>query len=124
MIEFCKRTPGYEDVAEIYNQRESPNRRTVAALEAPTAVGYVYLLKHGSRREYKIGRTYNPLRRDGEIGIELPERAEPVHRIQTDDPSGIEKYWHDRFNGKRKNGEWFALTAQDVAAFRRWKKIY
>jgi hypothetical protein len=27
----------------------------------------VYLLKHGSRREYKIGRTNNPVRREGEM---------------------------------------------------------
>src|SRR6266478_6300829 len=68
-----------------------------AALEgadsATAPVGYVYLLKHGSRREYKIGRTNNPLRREGEVGIQLPETLEPVHYIKTDDPVGIENYW-------------------------------
>jgi hypothetical protein len=90
----------------------------------PGTVGYVYLLKHGSRREYKIGRTNNLLRREGEVRIELPEKLTPIHYIETDDPAGIETYWHTRFAGKRKEGEWFALTAEDVRAFKRWKRIY
>src|SRR5205823_1144139 len=86
------------------------------------AVGYVYLLKHGTRREYKIGRTNNPLRREGELGIQLPEKCQPVHYIKTDDPEGVEAYWHRRFAGKRKEGEWFALSTQDVRAFKRLRR--
>ena len=88
------------------------------------AAGYVYLFKHGSRREYKIGKTLNPVRREGEVTLQLPEKIEPIHYIKTDDPSGIEKYWHTRFAEKRKEGEWFALTAADVQSFKRWRKIY
>lgn len=87
-------------------------------------VGYVYLVRHGGRREYKIGRTKNPIRREGEIRTELPEQLQPVHQIMTDDPAGIESYWHTRFAAKRKNGEWFALSIKDVQAFKRWKKIH
>ncbi len=89
-----------------------------------SAVGYVYMLKHGSRREYKIGRTNSPVRREGELGIQLPEKLEPIHYIKTDDPAGIESYWHSRFAANRKEGEWFELTAQDVRAFKRWKNIF
>lgn len=83
--------------------------------------GFVYLLKSG--RRYKIGKTTSPLKRLGQIGIELPERSEPIHTIETDDPAGIEAYWHNRFRDKRLNGEWFDLSAADVRAFRRRRKF-
>jgi hypothetical protein len=89
----------------------------------PTA-GYVYLLRHGTRREFKIGRTNNTLRREGEIGVELPQGIAPVHVIETDDPAGVENYWHRRFAEKRLKGEWFALGPDDVRAFQRWRKIF
>lgn len=87
-------------------------------------VGFVYLIKHGSRNEYKIGKTYDPLRREGEIRLQLPEKIKPIHYIETDDPSGIEAYWHNRFKEKRINGEWFKLLGDDVKTFKRWKKIF
>ena len=87
-------------------------------------VGYVYLIQHGNRREYKIGMTYNPIRREGEIRLQLPEKVIPIHTITTDDPSGVERYWHKRFAKKRKEGEWFQLSPSDIKAFKKWKKIY
>lgn len=126
VIAFCATRSGHEDVATLWQQipiqKELPPEGEPEAMSS--VVGYVYLLKHGSRREYKIGRTNNPLRREGELGIQLPEKVEPIHYIETDDPAGIENYWHTRFARKRKEGEWFALTTDDVRAFRKWKRIY
>ena len=75
------------------------------------------LAKHG--RDYKIGRSNDVTRRRREIALLLPNEFEHVHMIETDDPEGIEQYWHRRFEARRTRGEWFRLTTEDVAAFRR-----
>jgi hypothetical protein len=126
LIEYCRTHEGLDDVAAIL-EGVAMGASSTADDGAPVAhstSGFVYLLKHGARREYKIGRTNNRLRREGEIAVELPEKVQPIHVIETDDPVGIERYWHSRFADKRKEGEWFALTPHDVRAFKRWRRIY
>jgi len=122
---FC-RERGESDVAEICAAvpRDVQSDLAGAGTDGAVTAGYVYLVRHGSRREYKIGRTNNPIRSEGQLRTELPEVLSPVHQIKTDDPAGIERYWHARFADKRKNGEWFDLTAEDVRAFKRWRSIY
>lgn len=126
IISYCDSHPGYDDVAALWRQVPPAELKTEdqEAEAVPSTIGFVYMLKHGSRSEYKIGRTNNPLRREGELGIQLPEKCQPIHYIQTDDPEGVEAYWHRRFAGKRKEGEWFGLNLQDVRAFKRWRRIY
>ena len=79
--------------------------------------GLVYLLKSGEF--YKIGRATDLERRVKQVSTAMPETIDLLHSIKTDDPSGIENYWHRRFKDKRANGEWFKLDAQDVKAFKR-----
>ena len=79
--------------------------------------GYVYLIRWEER--YKVGRSDDPSRALKEIRAQLPSSASIVHTIKTDDPVGIEAYWHRRFADKRLRGEWFDLSLADVKAFQR-----
>jgi Meiotically up-regulated gene 113 len=97
------------------SKRELPQQS--AAVEPE--IGFVYLLKSG--RFYKIGRSNSAGRRERELALQLPEKAASIHVISTDDPIGIEAYWHKRFEAKRKNGEWFELDAADVRVIKKRK---
>jgi len=81
--------------------------------------GFVYMIKHS--RHYKIGRTSAVPRRHREISLELPETTTIIHYIRTDDPEGIEGYWHNRFSRLRTNGEWFLLGPKEIRAFKKRK---
>ena len=58
----------------------------------------MYPMKSG--RYYKIGRIDAIGRRDSEIKTQMLEELKVIHHISTDDPSGIEAYWHKRFSDK------------------------
>jgi hypothetical protein len=118
--EFCHSHPGYEDVLQWCEQYLARvPRQTDKPTGSEIAYGSVYLIRSG--RYYKIGKSNAVGRREYELGLQLPERAVLVHSIRTDDPTGIEAYWHKRFAAKRKNGEWFELTRDDITAFKRRK---
>lgn len=116
----CDGRSGYEEVVRLCREHALRDRNDSISPRTPVfADGFVYMLK--SRRFYKIGKTNASGRRERELAIQLPEKATTVHVIRTDDPAGIEAYWHKRFESRRRNGEWFALDASDVAAFKRRK---
>ena len=122
IIAFCEKVGGYDDVIKMCSDRlllkeQSPNNEDEES--GSDKMGFVYLLKSG--RNYKIGMTYDIGRREYDLKIQLPDKPQRVHIIKTDDPVGIEAYWHKRFDAKRKGGEWFELSNADVKAFMRRK---
>jgi hypothetical protein len=122
VIEYCKNHVGFDDVVPLCAPAASNGEASSSeerSSEPDEALGFVYLMKHG--KHYKIGKTNATGRREYELAIQLPEKLRTVHIIKTDDPDGIEEYWHKRFAAKRGNGEWFALDAADLTVFKRRK---
>jgi hypothetical protein len=117
---FCKNKEEYLSVLKICEKIMTDTSQSGEAdISIDSDFGYVYLMKF--KNYYKIGKSINVERRNYEIGIKLPEKFEIVHKIKTDDPAGIESYWHNRFKDKRKQGEWFDLSPTDITAFKRRK---
>ena len=119
VLEYCRTHIGFDDIVSLCGSAISndDDESNVEEKHAKGIVGFVYLMKHG--RHYKIGRTNAAGRREYELSIQLPEKLRTVHIIKTDDPEGIEDYWHRRFAAKRGNGEWFDLDPSDIQAFKR-----
>jgi len=117
--DYCKARPQFASVVSLITQR-SRNIYQASSITPVSVVGYVYMMRSG--RRYKIGHTSSPSRRHREVRLDLPQRTDLVHSIETDDPNGIEAYWHNRFAGQRvRDTEFFELSATDVAAFKRRK---
>ena len=123
IVEYCKNKDGYDDVIRLCENviENSSKNESSDDSDIGLNVGAVYLFKHG--KYYKIGKTNDTVRRGNELKIQLPENLDLIHEIKTDDPSGIEAYWHKRFESKRMNGEWFDLNSGDIKTFKRWRKI-
>jgi len=123
VLDYCCIRPDLADVAAMCTAVAGADRNASrpggSVGKKDESFGFVYLIRSG--RYYKVGRSNSAGRREYELAIQLPEKAQTAHVIRTDDPVGIEAYWHNRFAAKRKNGEWFDLTAIDIAAFKRRK---
>jgi AcrR family transcriptional regulator len=110
---------GDEDLIVMLPEPKARSTSIEDAGSKSVSEGWVYLLQSGNH--YKIGRSDELEKRVKQISIALPAKVELVHAIKTDDPPGIEGYWHRRFAQQRANGEWFKLSHADVRAFKRRK---
>ena len=125
ILDYCTTSNDYNDVvticSSIYESSKVDDESNESTGDGIQEKGHVYLLKHG--KEYKIGKSTDVSRRYKDIKIQMPYLTEEIHVIATDDPSGIEAYWHNRFKDKRLNGEWFQLSTDDVKVFKSRKSM-
>jgi hypothetical protein len=89
---FAERTHEFKDIISLLPTVTDNASDTSYSVEHVFTDGFVYMLKLG--KHYKIGKTSSVPRRHREISLELPNKPDVVHTIRTDDPDGIEKYWH------------------------------
>jgi hypothetical protein len=115
LSDYCKRIGDLTDVIEICQPHLKAPEHT-EKIGKPAINGHVYLMRSGEY--HKIGKSNHVGRREYQIDLLLPEPVNTVHSIATDDPDGIEAYWHSRFKNKRAEGEWFSLGQDDIRAFK------
>jgi hypothetical protein len=123
ILTYCQEKEEYSDIVKLITPLINKEENRLADVRDVSTFGFVYLVK-GHPGEYKIGRTNIVDRRLSELGATASIEQELVHEIKTDDPVGVEAYWHRRLQDKRMRGEWFKLIPADVRAFKRWKRIF
>ncbi len=123
VVAYCEANPGNEDVTAICAPLARGAVPESESDDDECETGYVYLalMKVGREKRYKIGKANLVEQRTRQVAVNLPEDLELIHAISTDGAYGIEAYWHKRFAEKRRGGEWFELTTDDVRAFKRRK---
>lgn len=108
--------PPPEPEPDVQSEME-PEKAQIGTRKA----GWIYVLKAG--RNYKIGKTITLNQRMAQLRIQLPEKPEIVHTIESNDIDWVERHWHKHFASKRRNGEWFRLTPDDVDELKAIKRM-
>jgi hypothetical protein len=119
LLKLCSNNPDLNDIVKICEPLIVVYDNVLEFNSQERIQGYVYLMKSG--QFYKIGKSKSPDRRRSEVALLLPHDINTIHVIATDDPDGIEQYWHQRFKDKHHRGEFFRLNNADVKAFKRRK---
>jgi hypothetical protein len=78
--------------------------------------GFIYAIRCGEF--VRIGRSQTPRNRLRYWSRVLPQKPEPVMRLEVDDYVRAETTLHRRFATKRSNNEWFRLDEDDIALLR------
>lgn len=88
--------------------------------------GWIYVLDN-CLGHYKIGRTNELHTRMKQLHIQLPFRVILYYAYQVDNAIQAEQELHDFYHERRLNGEWFALTEDDldqIAFFANYSGVY
>jgi len=121
LLAFCAESADYDDILAVL--RNSSIGVSSVAGTSSVQNGFIYLMKYG--RHYKIGFSNDVGRRRYDLKLLVPGPHQIIHSFETDDPRGVEAYWHKRFADKLCDGtrEYFDLSPEDVAAFKRRKNF-
>jgi len=119
LMEFAERDSDYYDVYSMCAPFVKQELEEVLSERHNASVpGRVYMIYSQSLKLFKIGQSDDLKRRYQEIQSAVPGKLDEIHVLETDDPAGIERYWHRRFKHNKKINEWFELSANDVEAFK------
>lgn len=88
----------------------------IALAWGATITGHdVYIIRESWRQLYKVGRTTDVKNRVATIQSGMPQSIELVALFKTKRSRALETFIHQTFCEQRYRGEWFALSAADLA---------
>ena len=118
-IDWAINKSDWEDVVDICTSYCKERKLYSENTEVlTTSYGYVYLIKANRKGQYKIGKTGSPAGRKSQLSQLDPHDRRYEHVLETNDPCGLENYWHRRFEDKKVSGEIFKLSKKDLKAFK------
>lgn len=85
------------------------SKRQIAS-QPTDGTDYVYLIRMGRTKMYKIGKTNDPQGRLVSLQTASPYKLKLLHTFKADNASAAEESLHAKFHGVRLEGEWFKLT--------------
>lgn len=76
---------------------------------------FVYLIRMGRTKMYKIGISNDPEKRLDRLQTASPYKLKLLNIFPADNATAAEEKLHAVFHGQRKEGEWFSLTDEQRA---------
>ena len=85
-------------------------RKSRLASQPQDNTDYVYLIRMGRTKFYKIGKSNDPQGRLASMQTASPYKLKIVHVFKADNAAAAEEALHHRLHEARMEGEWFKLT--------------
>ena len=85
-------------------------RKSRLASQPQDNTDYVYLIRMGRTKFYKIGKSNDPQGRLASMQTASPYKLKIVHVFKADNAAAAEEALHHRLHEARREGEWFKLT--------------
>lgn len=101
-----------DDTEEVKNKSVSGNNN-----REKDRSGFVYFLK-ADNNLVKIGKTKRLDERIHHFSVKLPYQTQLIHSISTSNMDQLERHFHKVFVQKRKHGEWFELSEEDITSIK------
>lgn len=85
-------------------------RRSILASQPTDETDYVYLIRMGRTRLYKIGKSNDPQGRLVSLQSASPYKLKLLHTFKADNAAAAEESLHATLHDNRLEGEWFKLS--------------
>ena len=96
-------------------EKPQPTFKTSKRASLPLdGTDYVYIIRAGRRKVYKIGKSNDPQARLNSLQTASPEKLKLIYAFKADNASAAEESLHFVLRDFQLGGEWFALSDEQM----------